>query len=417
MTQTQPLAFDDPRLSLRVSAASTGDPLTRSAMLILEDMLDAHREKALSAPSIGIPVRLLSIKRADRVQHLLNPRLATAADIRVNRGEHHPQTGPLRRNVWRAQKITLTGQDLSGRDLIVALEQDLAVQAQQGLDLFDKPRPFDWITGSHMIWMRSDKPEVKARFANIQAAFCAAPDRGDPKAASVPIRALGTDRIEIFDDALRPAGVLDALHPLQPVAPGDQALLAAIVAMTTLRSALWMSPMAAPVIVSLLSLVPRARVLHAARDWPRNAFGLMGLVPSVTEVATDQDGIPLELSERHDMVVLASDHAALGGADPVATLRRLSKAVNGHGGALIVTAPGPDAALLRAMSVVFPAVATLPHEGGVILIGVHSRPALDNAGARVMAIAEQHEIDGITRHLAALSVSAPTGEDQDGSAT
>lgn len=416
MTQIQQLAFDDPRLSLRVGAASTGDALTRSAMLILEDMLDAHRERVLSAPSIGIPVRLLSIKRADRVQHLLNPRLATAEDMRMNRGEHHPQTGPLRRNVWRAHKITLSGQDLSGRDQIIALEQDLAIQAQQGLDLFDKPRPFDWITGSHMIWLRSDKPEVKARFANMQAAFFAAPDRADPKAGAVPIRALGGDRVEIFDDALRPAGVLDALHPLQPVAPDDQALLGAIIAFTTLRSALWMSPMAAPVIVSLLSLVPRARVLHAARDWPRNAFGLMGLVPSVTEAATDQDGIPLDLSERHDMVVLASDHPALGGADPVAALRRLGKAVNGHGGALFITAPGPNAALLRAMSVVFPAVATLPHEGGVILIGVHSRPALDNVSARVMAIAEQHEIDGITRHLAALSLTAPAGQDQDGSA-
>ncbi|MGP9805242.1 peptide deformylase [Paracoccus sp. NSM] len=417
MTQIQQLAFDDPRLRLRVGAASTGDALTRSAMLILDDMLDAHREKVLSAPSVGIPVRLLSIKRADRVQHLLNPRLTTAGEIRMNRGEHHPQTGPLRRNVWRARKITLTGQDLSGRDQIIALDGDLAIQAQQGLDLFDKPRPFDWITGSHMIWLRSDKPEVKARFANMQAAFFAAPDRGDPKAASVPIRALGSDRVEFLDDAMRPAGVLDALHPLQPVAPDDQALLAAIIAMTTLRSALWLSPMAAPVIVSLLSLVARARVRHAARDWPRNAFGLMGLVPSVTEAATDQDGMPLDLSERHDIVVLASDHAALGGTDRIANLRRLGKALNGHGGALFITAPDPDAELMRAMSVVFPAVATLPHEGGVILIGVHSRPALDNATARVLAIAGQHEIDGITRHLAALSVSAPTGQDQDGSAT
>lgn len=413
MTQFQQLAFDDPRLRLRVGAASTGDALTRSAMLILEDMLEQHRERVLSAPSIGIPVRLLSIKRGDRVQHLLNPLLSTAEDIRLNRGEHHPQTGPLRRNVWRAQKITLTGQDLSGQARNVELEQDLAIQAQQGLELFDKPRPFDWITGSHMIWLRSDKPEVKARFANMQAAFFAAPDSADPQTAHVPIRAVGCDLVEILDDALRPVGMIDPLHPLRPVAAEDRALLAAMIAFTTMRSALWMSPVSAPAIVALLSLVPQARVLHASPGWPRNAFGLMGLVPSVSEGAVDAEGMPLDPSQRHDVILLASDHPALSGGDPVPNLRRLAKAVNGHGGALIISAPGPDAALMRAMSVVFPAVATLPHEGGVIHVGVHSRPSLANAAARLIAIAGQHEIDGIAQHLGGLSLLAPSA-DRDG---
>lgn len=131
------LMFNDPRLGLRPNEARSDDLLTRVALRILDDALAADGDRVLSAPAIGIPVRALAMRQGADVIHLLNPSLSSLSDVVLNRGETSPQTGPMRRNTWRARTVTLAGWQAGGLPFSRVLEGPLAIGAQQAIDLLD----------------------------------------------------------------------------------------------------------------------------------------------------------------------------------------------------------------------------------------------------------------------------------------
>ena len=67
------LAYDDPRIHMSPAAAAIGDGATRAALRILSDALALRQDRILSAPALGIPVRVLAARRGDTIQYLLNP--------------------------------------------------------------------------------------------------------------------------------------------------------------------------------------------------------------------------------------------------------------------------------------------------------------------------------------------------------
>lgn len=84
---TAQLTHDDPRLGLRPAEARADDPLTGVAMRLLGDALTGSGDGCVCAPALGVPVRLLALRRGADLIHVLNPRLSSLSDLYLNRAE------------------------------------------------------------------------------------------------------------------------------------------------------------------------------------------------------------------------------------------------------------------------------------------------------------------------------------------
>lgn len=387
MNQQRVLSFDDPRLQLRTNPASLSDSLTRSAMRVLDDLLASQQEALLSAPAIGLPVRLISVKSGDRLNHMLNPRLVEADNLRINRGEMNPVTGRIRRNVWRAFRVTLEGTDLSGQPKSVELSDAMAVSAQQAFELLDDPHAFAWITPFHRSWARATDPVAVARFKDIQAGLFAAPEAGTEAANTVPLACTGLREVELRQDDATPLCRIDILNPLQPLRGLDQCLLACLLALGGMGNVLMMTAAHTPVVVSALAMITQLRVHHAAQGWPLHALGLLGLDPALKAAPTDDQGIPLDHGLRHDAIVLGHDSPLLAGEDATAILRKLSKQLGGSGSVLLVPAPRRDPSLEDRLAAVFPALHLVTSPDGVVYLASKARQEIAKGHARLIALA------------------------------
>lgn len=386
-TQQRLLSYDDPRLQLRANVASLTDPLTRSAMRVLDDLLSHQKEGLLSAPAIGLPVRLISIKTGDRLGHFLNPRIASAGDMRINRGELNPLTGRIKRNVWRAFQVTLEGTDLSGQPRSVNLAGAMAIAAQQAFELFDRPQAFDWLTAFHQSWARARDPVAVARFQSIQTGLFAAPDAATEAAATTPLACTGLRQVELRDDEARPLCVIDMLNPQHPLRALDRSILASLLALSGLRNILMMTPTAAPVVIASLAMVTKLTVYHAASGWPVHALGLLGLAPALQAAPIDEHGIPQGGDIRQDAILLEDGHPILAGAEAITALRRLGKQLSGSGGVLMISALARDPLLEDQLAAAFPALHLVNSPEGVIYLASKTRLDIDKSRARLITIA------------------------------
>ena len=68
---TAQLTHDDPRLGLRPAEARADDPLTGVAMRLLGDALTGSGDECVCAPALGVPVRLLALRRGADLIHVL----------------------------------------------------------------------------------------------------------------------------------------------------------------------------------------------------------------------------------------------------------------------------------------------------------------------------------------------------------
>lgn len=376
------LMFNDPRLGLRPNEARSDDLLTRVAMRVLDDALAGDGDRVLSAPAIGIPVRALAMRQGAEVIHLLNPTLSSLSDVVLNRGETTPQTGPMRRNVWRARTVTLTGSQAGGLPFSRVLEGPLAIGAQQAIDLLDNQQTFSWITPFHRSWAATTNATARARAEGINRGLHPA------DAGSGPLRALDDRRVAVHDDDGRALCVLDGLDPSLPITAADRQVLAVMFATSAMRHVLILAPEQFSVAVAALTLVPGLTVHHEAHGWPLGAVAAMDL-GRAHATARLADPTPPE-GPRFDAILLRGDATWMQGPDAGAAMRHAMRRLSGDGGIMMVRSATPSPEVEDLLQASFPVLYLLDDgAGGALYVAAKSRLDLSAARARLLTITNQ----------------------------
>ncbi|TJZ87129.1 peptide deformylase [Paracoccus hibiscisoli] len=381
------LMFNDPRLGLRPNEARSDDVLTRVALRILDDALAADGDRVLSAPAIGIPVRALAMRQGADVIHLLNPSLSSLSDVVLNRGETSPQTGPMRRNTWRARTVTLSGWQAGGLPFSRVLEGPLAIGAQQAIDLLDNQQSFSWITPFHRSWAVTTNATARARAEGINRGLH--PTDG----GTGPLRALDDRRVAVHGDDGQALCVLDSLDPSLPIEAADRQILAVMFAASAMRHVLVLAPEQFGVAVAALALVPGLTVHHETGGWPLGAVAALDLGRAHT-TARLADPIPAEgaAGPRFDAIVLRGDAAWLQGPDARTAMRRAARRLSGDGGVMMVRCATPLPEVEDLLQASFP-VLYLVDDGAGQALYVAAKARLDLAAARARLLSIVNQTD------------------------
>lgn len=386
------LSFTDPRLGMRMAEARADDMATRAAMRILDDLLAATGDGLIAAPAIGLPVRCLALRRGAEVIHVLNPAIPAAGDFALNRAETSPLTGPIRRHVWRARQVTLTGTHPTGLPVHELLEGRMAVLAQQALDLLDNRAGFDWITPFHRAWVASSDPALRARAEAVNRALHLAPWQGDPGIpAGTPLVALDRRQVQIRDDAGQPVALLDPGDPALPIDATDRRCLGILFTAPVLRQVMILSRQRAALAVSLLTILPGITLHHPASGWPQRAMEQMQLSAACRVTALrDPPPLPDGPDPKMDAIVMDGSDDWLQGPEAAALMRQQARRLNGNGGIAVICCASASAMIEDLLQAVFPSVHVIDErQAGTLYLAFRSRPDLPAAHARALRLSNQ----------------------------
>lgn len=128
---TEILRYPDPRLSRKCSYVETFDDDLRERAGCLVDALDDA--KGLSAPQIGDAIRMLVLRTEDGPDILVNPFISSRAGFGLVEESCLSVPG-IEVNVFRATKLRVIAQDLSGERIVRDLRDLEAVCLQHELD-------------------------------------------------------------------------------------------------------------------------------------------------------------------------------------------------------------------------------------------------------------------------------------------
>lgn len=369
------LSHDDPRLGLRPAEARADDPLTGVAMRLLGDALAGPGDGCICAPALGVPVRLLALRRGADLIHVLNPRLSSMSDLHLNQAETRPQTGPVQRHAWRTRRVTLVGTQPGGLPLSLDLDGPLAIAAQQAIEVLDNRDAFSWVTPFHRAWLRATDAPVRTRARAI--------NHGLHRPDGAAMRLLDDRHVQVMDDDGAPLGVIDSLNPAMPVAGWARRCLGLLCATSALRHVMVMQPAHLPLAVAALALVPGLTVHHPATGWPTAAIQALDL-GAAFRTAQLSDTNPD--APRLDGIVTGADADWLHGPDALARIRHAGRRLSGDGGVLLVHGAGPLPAIRDLLQAAFPAVHAVDDGDATFLVAAKARLDMGAAHARVQAI-------------------------------
>ncbi|MFV0292186.1 MAG: peptide deformylase [Paracoccus sp. (in: a-proteobacteria)] len=384
------LGYTDPRLFLHMAEAKLDDPLTRSAIRFLDDLLLSRKDQAVAAPSFGFPVRLIAVRMGDQQHYLLNPRLSVARDIRTNWGETNPHTGQMCRNVSRAHSIEVTATNLTGQLEQVTLENQLAISVQQAFDIFDRPNAFDWMTGFHRSWSRAPNQTAIMRFTNLTKGLFSVPQATSDAAADSPLIFVSINEVEARDDTPDRKAVarIDVRNPLIPVSMTDRMAMAALFGISRLQQILIRTPRSFGMAVSALATVLHLTVHYRQEGWPEQAgtsLGLSGAMHpfrgNLMNAGRDDQG------HKFDAIIMDMDDPYLADTADQKVFHGLSKSLVGAVSPLIILGSEKSAWIEDRLLSSFPAAYQLDvPDGGVIYIGIKGRINFDTVYSRLIAV-------------------------------
>ncbi len=344
-------------------------------MRLLGDALTGSGDGCVCAPALGVPVRLLAVRRGADLMHVLNPRLSSLSDLHLNRAETRPQTGPVQRHAWRARRVTLTGTQPGGVPLSLDLDGPLAIAVQQAVEVLDNRDAFSWVTPFHRAWLRATDAPIRARACAI--------NHGLHRPDGTAMRLLDDRHVQVMGDDGAPLGVIDTLNPAMPVAGWARRCLGLLCATSALRHVMMMQPAHVPLAVAALALVPGLTVHHPATGWPIASVQALGLGAALRS-AHLSDAAPD--APRLDAIVTQADADLLHGPDALARIRQAGRRLSGDGGVLLVHGSGPMAAIRDLLQAAFPAVHLVEDGDTTVLVAAKARLDLGAAHARVQAI-------------------------------
>lgn len=333
MTLLQILDHTDPRLGLRPNVARLEDGLTRAAIRILTDALASFGDRAISGPSLGLPLRIIAVRLGDLVHCVLNPSLVEARHLYLSQGETSLHLAGMRRDVVRAAEVTLSGTGISGKQISLALTGTPALEVQQAFELLDGQSPFGWMTAFHQVWSRSRGTPAAGLFETVNAGLYA-----PPVGAGIIRDGLNRRKIMFEGDHICD---IDALNPLTPLGPHDPLVLGLMVQFSGMRSAFFSQPRQFGIAVAAQLMAPGMAVHVSQGSWPLEAARALGLAPQTHPFALA--GLPEDSAIKLDLAMI--DHASRPGTALPADLRSISRVLSGERGALIIVTPAEDAAL------------------------------------------------------------------------
>lgn len=343
----------DPRLGLPVAPASPGDPMTHAAVRLLGDVMAQLRTGALSAPAVGVPVSLIALRDLDVTRYFLNPTIRALGPCDSLHGEVFCLTGPIRRNTERARWLALRGIDLAGTDRTVDLEDDLALQVQQALDLLHGRPPDTWLTPFHRAWLAERKPERRDMFQRVNAGL----DLGQHGRKAV-LRQVDAGTLQLMSDdgasAVGPA--VDIENPVRPTQPGDRHVLALFDALPAAKRVLFASPVSSGLLVAAL-LVHRGLTafVSSGAAWPYRAFQQLGLRASLQEHPFEPASLDPSGDRFHAILIDGQCNGPEVPRDRT-MLCALARVLDAETGVALFAMQSPDAGLEEALQSAFQAI-------------------------------------------------------------
>lgn len=398
------LSYDDPRLHIHVADANSDDPLTRAAIKLMDDALASPGDRVIAAPSFGLPVRLISVRQGEWRHHLCNPRFSGARKVRINWGETSPHTGPVRRNVWRADEVDIMGIDLSGQQRQMTLKGDQAIAVQQAFEIFDRPDPFSWVTGFQRNWIRASSPAAAERLAGINRGLLEAARPGTEAAVLAPLAFASMNEIEVRGDSQDRSVLtrIDMNDPGSPVCPQDMEILSILLGSSMLGQLLILSRQRLGLAVAALAMLTNLKVSYRPDGWPVQATNRLGLGGAMQPYSGNLAQIaPRSTPPKFDGIVMDMDDpylADLSGPNP---LSGFGKSLSGASAPLIIAGPARSQSIEDGLLSALPFVYQMDsRDGGVIYVGLKERLSLDAAYGRLLALENASSLAGMLEAMA-----------------
>ncbi|MFV0409231.1 MAG: peptide deformylase [Paracoccus sp. (in: a-proteobacteria)] len=399
------LSYTDPRLYLHAGEAKSEDPLTRVAVRLLDDVLSsASGDQVVAAASLGVPLRLISVKTGEWRHHLFNPRYSAARNVRINWGETSPHTGMMRRNVYRADEIDLIATDMAGQPRQLTLQGQQAIAAQQAFEIFDRTDPFDWITGFHRSWTRASSPMAADRFAALSKGLFEAALPGSEGFDHAAMAFVSQDEVEVRNDLDGREAVarINVNNPIDPVSPQDMEVLSILLGTSMLGQVLFLSRRRFGMAVSALSVVTNLKVHYRPDGWPVQAGNALGFGTVMQPFGKDMAKVDAhKQQQKFDGIVMDADDPYLADLSKPNALSGLAKSLSGLSAPLIISGRERAQRVEDTLLAAFPFVYQMDgRDGGVVYVCLKERLKLEGVYGRLLALENATSMGGMVAAIA-----------------
>lgn len=334
----------DPRLGIRPATADTKNMTTRLAIRAILDALSGLGDRAVSAPALGFPVRVLGLRIGDNSTCLLNPKIISAGPISVTRGEVTPHSDPFWRNAFRAKSLIIEGTSLvGGREQQLAVPDGAVLSVQQAFDLINHPDPFGWLTPFHRLWIQLGKSDQAARYAGVNAGLRAA---SMGQANAVGLRAGKGDLIEVLLENDQPADIINGMNPLVPPTLLNQFLLALLLEFSSMRNMLLTDTSKISLAVAAMLISPGMKVSFGGCRVPQQAIATLGLTQCFSNVSWDLTNFPDNKDAIPEFSSVVLDCTRTENSGTVAQIKTaaIARALSGKNSGLFIVCPAEDSA-------------------------------------------------------------------------
>lgn len=141
------ISLEDPRLLLPVLFADLKDSETQQVISSLSRYAQQNPSEAiLSAPTLGMNRRVLSLRQGNDIHILLNPVVIKASDFQFVPNEACLLANILQRSAWRPKEVTLAATWPDGQQNTVALKGDVAHRLMLHMEYLDGRQIFEALT-------------------------------------------------------------------------------------------------------------------------------------------------------------------------------------------------------------------------------------------------------------------------------
>ncbi|WP_313348882.1 hypothetical protein [Paracoccus sp. (in: a-proteobacteria)] len=341
MTISPFLHCKDPRLGIRPVAADLKDMTTRLAIRALLDCLSGLGDRAICAPAIGLPVRVLGLRIGDNSTCLLNPQIISAGPVTMSLGETTPHTGAFWRNSFRAQSLVIQGTGLGGREEQITVPEAALTSAQQAFELMNHPDPFSWMTPFHHIWLRMAETEQAGRYASVSAGLRAATIN---KSKTRGLRAGGGNVIEALLDNDELTGKINAMNPLVPVEPINQLLFGLLLELSGMHNIFVAASGKIDLAIAATLISPSTKVFWGGHPFPQEAINTLGLLSCFSPTSFDLTNFPDQQDIVPDLSSVILDFTSHQDVDILKKMKttNIAKALSGSDGAMFIVCPAEN---------------------------------------------------------------------------
>lgn len=302
------LDISDPRLRMHVSEADPKESSTKWAVSVLHNSLYGHENRAISGPSLGIPLRILALRLNGQTLCLANPKILAAGELRHYFGVRNIHMPQISLRACLPQTLEISGISPDGRSHTLEVPEEAIFDVIQAFSLFDGIDPLSFLTPFHKLWLKNRATSARPLFENISHALMRAHDA--PQATSA-LRAQDISHVALCDDNGQEIAQLSSTSPSFPVDKVDQSLLFLLVRFSHLEHCFFAQPSLVSLAISTAMHCGGSAVHLSSESYPNRAIAELRLGGFIVPSPLSQNNTNPALIEQTALGSIVIDHRNL----------------------------------------------------------------------------------------------------------